>query len=122
MIFEMEGIPPSYNRSVSINHNMKQVYLSDEARNYKKIVKLLCPHMDIPEGSKLSLSILVHSNKWFYKNGKVRKIDLQNMDKLLIDAVCEKLGVDDSHIWEFRSKKVISNENKTVVMVEVIEE
>lgn len=32
---------------------------------------------------------------WFYKNGKWRKADVANMDKLLFDTIAKKIGVDD---------------------------
>lgn len=32
---------------------------------------------------------------WFYKNGKWRKADVANMDKLLFDTIARKIGVDD---------------------------
>lgn len=32
---------------------------------------------------------------WFYKNGRWRKADVANMDKLLIDTIAKKIGVDD---------------------------
>ena len=37
---------------------------------------------------------------WFFKNGKPRRSDCGNYSKLIVDAVCEGLGVDDRWVWK----------------------
>lgn len=39
---------------------------------------------------------LVFISNWFFKNGKIRKIDLTNMMKIVEDAIAKRLEVDDS--------------------------
>lgn len=35
---------------------------------------------------------------WFYKNGKWRKADAANMDALLFNTICRKIGIDDLYL------------------------
>ena len=53
---------------------------------------------------RFEVEIIVHTD-WYYKNGKLRRLDIHNMDKLLVDAVFYRLGIDDSHVWKLTSSK-----------------
>lgn len=66
------------------------------------------------------IRLQVHSN-WFTKNGFVKRRDVANAEKLIVDGVSEGLGIDDSCFFEVVLEKVQdSNESKTVVTVEVM--
>jgi Holliday junction resolvase RusA-like endonuclease len=121
LIFKIDGLPPSYNKSCKINYNFKEVSLSNEARYFKVRVKMAMQPLEISDNCYISLLIGYHSN-WYFKNGSLRKIDIQNMDKLLHDAICEKLGLDDSRIWSYSSFKYQDTINKpfTEVRIEFI--
>lgn len=119
MKFIIKAIPPSYNRECKINYNLKQVYLSKEARGFKNLVFLSTPPMNYREGSIFSISINIVKN-WLTKAGKVKREDVQNMDKLLIDAICEKLGFDDSLIYNVSIKKTQSD-TEAYTEIELIE-
>lgn len=54
--------------------------------------------------------LAVESPSWLTKRHTVRKRDLDNVQKLLIDAVCEALGFDDCRLWEVRARKVCSKQ------------
>jgi len=115
MQFTIPLIPPTYNQHIHINYAIKQVYLTKKAREFKRSVKLLTPpNSKLSDNSKLQLKVEIH-NDWYYKNGKVKRLDIQNLDKLLIDAICEKWGIDDCRIWDSHFLKVQSAEKKTVV-------
>lgn len=116
---KIEGLPPSYNEHFKINYSFKEVYLSQEARDYKKRVKVSMPVMEVTEEDKLRITIMYNHN-WHYQNGKIRKKDVQNLDKLLIDAICEKLGCDDSQAFEIHLYKIQSNNSFTVINIETI--
>ncbi len=105
MKFKINCIPPSYNGQFKINFNMREVYLSKEAKEFKKIVGLYTPKLKYDENDLFKLKVYIHNN-WYYKNGKVKRQDIQNMDKLLIDAMCKKLGFDDCRIWDSRFIKI----------------
>ena len=96
--FSVPGVPPSYNQSFKIAFKLKQVYLSPDAKRFKDKVMIHIPYFEIPDEAKITIIIKYHDN-WYYKNGKLKRKDVQNMDKLIIDAIFKRLGVDDSHVW-----------------------
>jgi len=115
--FRVEGLPPSYNRHFKINYSFREVYLSPEAHQFKNRIKITMPHNGFPKVCLFKMSLEYHGN-FFYKNGKHKKIDMQNMDKLLIDAVFEGLGRDDSHLWELHQKKTQNTIPFTLIKIE----
>lgn len=119
MKFKVEGLPPSYNKHFKINYNFRQMYLTREAREFKVRVKMSMPPWtsSLQPSTLFKLTVWYH-HKWYYKNGKVRKLDIQNLDKLLIDAIAKKIGVDDCQIFEVHLFKVSSNDTFTEVELE----
>ena len=116
--FTIPGIPPSYNQAFKVNHFRRQIYLTQDVKSFKTRVKLSMPAVDFPNDSLFILHITYHTN-WYFKNGKPRKADLQNLDKILIDAIFEKLGVDDCRVWRLTQSKVHSDKKAfTVVCIE----
>lgn len=115
-IFKFRGIPPSYNRHFKINYNFHQIYLTSEARAFKKHIKCNTTPSIFNERDQLYLTVWYYHD-WYYKNGKLRKLDLQNLDKLLYDAIFEQLGLDDAQIWGREEFKVQSTRSYTVVVI-----
>lgn len=114
--FRIDGLPPSYNRMFNINYNFREIYLSDEARHFKTKVKFAVPFFSVTTADTYGMDIEYHSN-FKTKCGKNKKIDTHNCDKLLIDAIFEKLGIDDSYLWERREKKIQDKETYTMVTI-----
>jgi Holliday junction resolvase RusA-like endonuclease len=119
LTFGIAGLPPSYNKHFQIIYNLREVCLTPEAHAFKNRVKMSIPPCEFKSTDKFSIEIEYHSN-FVCKNGSNRKIDLQNLDKLLIDALFEKIGLDDSSIWEMKAWKVQSEKDKTVVRLRTI--
>jgi len=113
--FKIPGVPLSYNQHMQVNYYQRQMYLTKDAREWKKRVKLSTPDFEIAPGALLSIYVEVHSDHWYTKEGKVRRIDLPNLDKLLIDAIANRLGFDDSIIFDSHFKKVVDNSEYTLV-------
>jgi Holliday junction resolvase RusA-like endonuclease len=116
--FTIDGIPPSYNKSCKINYGTRQLYLSKEARNFKDKVKISMPFWELPDKE---LVFYIHNKyhaNWFYKNGKPKKKDVQNMNRLLIDAIFQTLGRDDSVLWRVTDEK-IHNPKEEFTLVEL---
>lgn len=105
--FKVPGRCPSYNMSFKINYGLRQTYLTREARQFKEKVVIYSPPISVPEDRLLILEIKVVQS-WIYKNKKLRKQDVQNMDKLIIDGLCKKLGIDDSFVQKSTIEKVHS--------------
>jgi len=128
--FVIPAISPSYNSMFKIIFSRRETYLKREAVQFKELVKDFMRTKEFPgfkdrvlveNGKnypvKLSIRILAQT-QWFFKNGKIKKQDIQNMDKLICDAVCEMLEIDDSHMWKVTSEKVQS-EDKNITTVDI---
>ena len=112
--FTIPSIPKSINSMYQINYGQRHIYLSNDARIWKSQSKIYVPKFEIEDGSHIGISAVYHMN-CFFKNGKVRKVDGPNLDKLLLDTISEKIGLDDSLVFFWCGKKVHSDEDKVVV-------
>jgi Holliday junction resolvase RusA-like endonuclease len=120
MLFEMsfEGHPVSVNnafptsrsghRFPSVEYKAFQARMAGLLRGRAKIDALHGP---------LSVEIELHAADWFTQGGGVRKKDLANYEKTLIDTVFKILGLHDALIFDLRMRKVIAVEKKTVLRV-----
>ena len=71
---------------------------------------------------KYSLNLVVEMfENWYTKKGAVRKKDLANREKFLIDSIFKSLGLDDSFIFEHKMFKIQSNEEKVKILISKIE-
>jgi Holliday junction resolvase RusA-like endonuclease len=91
--------------------------LSDEALLWRTRVG---PCIQLPQFQfdcyKLTLSY--ESPRWLTKDGKLRKADASNMDKLCIDTLCGKWGWDDSLLTEVIRYKRYHEYERVVVTLE----
>lgn len=104
MKFTIPFLPPSMNAVYNILFSQRRVELKPEVRLFKTKAKEYVPMLKPHEDSFLfRLDAVFHYN-FLFKNGKMRKVDTQNLMKVLIDAVAEKNGIDDSYFkfgsWE----------------------
>jgi Holliday junction resolvase RusA-like endonuclease len=113
--------PPSMNGLYGINFRTRSVYLTNDARYWKSKAKLLIPRFDCKPDCKVYLNMDVR-NEWYFKNGKQKKSDVQNLVKVVVDAVSEKCGFDDSQVWSFSCNKIQSNEQSVQITMGVIDE
>lgn len=112
-------IPASVNGLYKINYTHRVVYLSEEGRAFKYQAKLYFPPISFRDRVLLSISVEYHDD-WFYKNGKVRRADSINLDKLMADTISEFIGVDDSRFWVWKSRKVQDSQRYTTVVIEEV--
>ena len=68
---------------------------------------------------KLIVSVNIYEN-WLTKKGTVKKIDIANREKFLIDSVFNALGLDDCFIFEHIMRKVQSDEEKAAITIKKI--
>jgi len=91
--------PISMNSLYQINYRMREVTLKSEAYTWRTRAKEFIPKSSIKwEHIRIVYTLIIHDN-WYFKNGKFKKLDVQNLEKLLIDGVSQKLGFDDCGIW-----------------------
>lgn len=112
--------PVSCNSLYNVMFAMRKVELKPEIRLWKSQVKQFVPVWKTAESGFLYFNVEFHTETMF-KNGKLRKLDLQNLEKALIDAVCEKLGIGDEYIFEKHTKKVQSVKDRIEVEIGFLE-
>ena len=65
---------------------------------------------------KLAVNVAVHES-WYTGAGTVRKKDIANREKFLIDSIFKALAIDDSNIWAMGFFKIDSEEEKSIVTI-----
>lgn len=103
--FRLPAPPPSMNAIYNILYFKRRVEMKPEVRAYKNQAKMYVPPFDTLKEDKVGISMAV-AQDWFFKNGAMKKQDVQNMAKVLVDVVSEKMGFDDSQVWTFTLEKV----------------
>jgi len=100
-------------KTPSINHlyyhrgNMK--ILTKEARELKEEIKQIV--------YKSRVEVEIHEN-WLTKKGEIKKKDIANREKFLIDSVFAALGMDDKFIFEHSMKKVQDDQEFAVITIQ----
>jgi Holliday junction resolvase RusA-like endonuclease len=102
--FRLPAPPPSINALYNVMFSMRRVEMKPEVRLYKNNMKMYVPGWEVECGEKVDAHFEVVDN-WYFKNGKFRKQDVQNVVKVLVDLVSEKQGWDDSQVWNFTATK-----------------
>ena len=123
-MFEFPFIPPSTNHIYMIVP--KRMILNKQAKQVKQdINKIVQTQIDLDridlnslmvEGRKFKVDIEFYT-KWYNKNGTIKKRDVANREKLLIDSIFETLGIDDKSIWDINLKKIHDETDKTIVNI-----
>ena len=98
------------NKLYAINYRTKQVYMTPEARQFKSQAKLFISPFLVAKEDKLSMKLDINTD-WYFKNGNPKRSDIQNLIKVVVDMLSERLGFDDSQIWSFSANKIQSSEN-----------
>jgi len=114
-------------KTPSINHlyghnNLGHFYLKKEGKELRKyIFEKIKDHISKDElknfqNVKLSVTVEIHEN-WYTKKRAVKKKDVANREKFLIDSVFNALGLDDCFIFEHVMRKVQSDEEKAMIII-----
>ena len=116
-------------KTPSVNHLYGQrgfrKYLTKEAKKLReeidKIVKSH-PYSDKQDLKDKPLKVVVYLYEdWYCLNGSVKRVDVDNRAKFLLDSVFNALGIDDRHIFELTMIKTTSlndNENHAIIEIE----
>jgi len=102
-------VPPSVNRywRSGIVNGHTQVFLSDEARAYKREVELLTRHLE-PLTRHVALNLTIFRPR--------RKGDLDNYLKALLDAIKGSVYLDDDQVVEISAYRDDDSKNPRVVL------
>jgi len=96
--FTIPSLPPSVNAIYNIIFSQRRVEMKGEVRLWKTEAKTYIPKMTVLQESYLFQLNVIFYYDFFFKNGKIRKFDSQNLMKVLCDAVAEKSGFADELI------------------------
>lgn len=107
-------------KTPSVNHLYMQRgfvrFLTKEAKELKERIKARCMPDNSLVGVLLRVVVEIHEN-WYYENGNIKKKDVANLEKFLIDSIFEGLGLDDKYIFEITMKKVLDTEEKAIIEI-----
>lgn len=125
MIIELDLIPISLNKLY--RQFRGRTIISKEGREFKSLVSFLVKGIDASEllgeftdVKGLSVEISFYSNKFYTKDGKIRKryLDADNLLKVMLDVVFKEIGLDDSFITRLVVAKNPGVYDKTVLKIE----
>jgi len=112
-------------KTPSVNHLYGQrgfrKFLTKEAKELKeKIAKIVKEAKEdgfiLVNKDRLTVRVEIHEN-WYTKDGKVKKKDVANREKFLIDSIFDELGIDDKNIFKHTMIKKQSNKEFAVVTI-----
>lgn len=98
MKISIPGEALSLNNAYATSRNSNRRFLTDEGKAFKAHVAqhVMAARLKAPRG-RLSLTLTLHG-RWDTQDGLPRKRDASNCVKLIEDALCEALGIDDRWI------------------------
>jgi len=117
MEFTIPQLPSSMNKAYQIIRLPGlplRVEMTPEVRRWKTEMGVFIPKLEPTSDSFLFGIEMTFFYPFFYKNGKMKKFDTQNLMKVLIDAVAEKNGIDDSYFKKGSWESVHSEEEKVI--------
>ena len=121
--FVLPSFPISFNKLYDINHNQRKVQLSDSAALWKTRTIPFVKPCRWPQDWLLRLTLEYQSPGWLTKQRKLRRVDVQNLEKLVIDTMFCKWGWDDSRLVDvIRLKRYGPREQILVTLERVIVE
>jgi Holliday junction resolvase RusA-like endonuclease len=113
-------------KTPSINHLyfnwQNRRILTKQARELKKQIKDIIDNDKYADlsGHKLKVVVEIYED-WHTKKGEVKKKDVTNREKFLIDSVFDALGLDDKFIFEHTMRKIQSDTEKAVITIKFTE-
>lgn len=119
-------------KTPTINHLYGQRgsmrFLTKEAKELKEKIKEIvidASSKDIDGWDKikaeipLRVHVFIYEN-WYCKNGSVKRVDIANREKFLIDSVFDALGIDDKFIFSHTMTKLNSVNEYALIEISVL--
>lgn len=119
--FELPGLPQSVNALYEFNRpgsGLPIRRLRGEWALWKSKCKVYVPRCDWAKGKFLRITLDFQSPNWWGKNGRLRRRDVDNLEKLTLDTIFEKLDCDDSWVIEKVSMKTVGTSDRVMVRLE----
>lgn len=112
---------PSVNHLYGHYHG--RMYLRPDAKKLRQEIIQLCDKSQAMSlvSTKLKVTVEIYEN-WHTKSTGVRRVDISNREKFLIDSVFEGLGLDDKWIFEQKLIKREDLENEySIIQIEELQ-
>ncbi len=77
-----------------------------------KSLPFICPNLN----DGLRVTVEIHED-WLCKDGSVKRKDVANREKFLIDSIFDALNVDDKYIFEHVMRKVQDDKEFAVITI-----
>ncbi len=119
MIIEIPFKTPTINHLYG-QHGVRK-YLKPEARKLREKIGNIClgRSLELPTNtSLLEVNVFIYED-WYTKKGDVKRKDVSNREKFLVDSVFGALGIDDKMIFKHTMEKIQSEEEKCIIQIEV---
>lgn len=117
------GLPGSLNQIYELNRHdsgLPRRRLKAEWALWKSRAKPLVPLCNFPADCFFKVEMWFESPSWWCKNGSLRRRDVDNLEKLVLDTIFEKLDRDDSRVICKISHKVVGPDDQvTIILTEV---
>lgn len=114
--FTLPALPPSVNSLYDIIWSQRRVELKPECRCWKTDAKGRMPPWEHTPGASIRVDAHFEFPR-FHKNGRYKIKDVSNLLKLLLDAVAERYGFDDSFVVAGSWSSADSNTERVIVTV-----
>lgn len=114
---------PTVNHLYTRNRFGNQCKTAEAAKLKKEIMKICEGYTNdtmLLRDRELKVLVQVFED-WYCKDGSVKKKDVANREKFLIDSVFEGLGLHDKFIFAHKMKKVQSKSEQSIITIEVNE-
>jgi Holliday junction resolvase RusA-like endonuclease len=115
--FALPALPLSVNSLYEIWWSTRQVKLKVECLSWKTRAKEHMPLWKLQSADSLICVEAHFFYNFYYKNQSLRKVDTQNLMKLLIDAVAERYGFDDKRVKRTPVDSFNSKQERAIVTV-----
>lgn len=92
--------------------------MTKEAKDLReKITEIVnSQKIESPFLERLKVEVEIHED-WFTKKGEVKRKDISNREKFLIDSVFKALDIDDKFIFEHVMRKVQDTEEFAIIKI-----
>jgi len=116
-------------KTPSVNHlyghaRFGGMYIKPEAKKIRKeieeiLLSQIGTSFEHVNDVMLKVDVEIHEN-WYTQKGEIKRVDLANREKFLIDSIFEAIGLDDKLIFEHTMKKVQDEKERAIVRISKI--
>jgi len=120
MIIKIPFKTPTINHLYWHRGNMK--IMKTEAKELREqiedVILKSVSYLDREELKKQKLDVVVEIfEDWLTKSGDIKRKDIQNREKFLVDSVFNSLDIDDKHIFKCCFEKKQSLEDYAIITI-----